>query len=142
MTAIKEFRDDYYFLSNFHICIVQYENIFYHNAEAAFQSAKLLNKKDRYQFTFLAPCEAKALGRQVLLRKDWEKIKYKVMYDIVKDKFTRNIKLKYKLIDTNNAQLIEGNTWGDTYWGVYKGKGLNMLGNILMGVRAELITSE
>jgi len=87
--------------------------------------------------TSLSPHEAKSIGRTVLLRDDWEKIKNKVMYDIVKDKFTRNTLLKYKLIETGNAQLIEGNTWNDTYWGVCCGKGLNVLGNILMGIRNE-----
>jgi predicted NAD-dependent protein-ADP-ribosyltransferase YbiA (DUF1768 family) len=31
---------------------------------------------------------------------------------------------------------VEGNSWGDTYWGVCKGKGQNKLGHILMQVRS------
>jgi predicted NAD-dependent protein-ADP-ribosyltransferase YbiA (DUF1768 family) len=35
--------------------------------------------------------------------------------------------------------LIEGNNWGDTYWGVDVAKGgLNMLGKVLMHVRDNL----
>lgn len=40
-----------------------------------------------------------------------------------------------KLIATGDSQLIEGNTWGDTYWGVCRGKGQNKLGKLLMKVR-------
>jgi hypothetical protein len=31
--------------------------------------------------------------------------------------------------------LIEGNTWGDTFWGVCNGVGENNLGKTLMNVR-------
>ena len=137
MTEINCFRNKYFFLSNYFISIVKYEDMYYSSNEAAFQSVKLLNKEDRYPFSCLTPHEAKKIGRTVLLRDDWEKIKNKVMYDIVKDKFTRNSLLKYKLLETGNAQLIEGNTWNDTYWGICHGKGLNVLGNILMGIRNE-----
>ena len=40
--------------------------------------------------------------------------------------------------DTNNEELIEGNTWNDTYWGVCNGRGQNHLGKILMKVRSLL----
>ena len=42
-----------------------------------------------------------------------------------------------RLINTGDAILIEGNTWGDTYWGVCDGVGENRLGKLLMEVREE-----
>ena len=39
---------------------------------------------------------------------------------------------------TGDAELVEGNTWNDTYWGVCNGVGHNHLGKILMQVRQEL----
>ena len=44
------------------------------------------------------------------------------------------------LIETGNAELLEGNTWGDTHFGVCSktGVGENVLGKILMRVREEL----
>ena len=62
------------------------------------------------------------------------------MTGIVRDKFTRNPELKRLLLATGDAVLIEGNTWGDRFWGVDKrtGKGENHLGLILMDIREEL----
>ena len=37
-----------------------------------------------------------------------------------------------------NARLVEGNKWGDQFWGMCRGYGLNRLGGILMQIRAEL----
>lgn len=135
---INEFKGKYYFLSNFYYAPVMYEGLLYQNNEAAFQSAKIKNIERRKQFCQTDPSTAKRKGRSISLRDDWEEIKDEVMYQCVKDKFTRNKDLKQKLIDTGNKELIEGNTWNDTYWGVCRGKGKNMLGKILMRVREEL----
>ena len=35
-------------------------------------------------------------------------------------------------------KLVEGNTWGDRFWGVCGGVGLNWLGRLLMQVRDEV----
>ena len=135
---INEFKDKYFFLSNFYSAPVKYEGLLYLNNEAAFQSAKVKDSERRKQFCNIDPSTAKRKGRNVPLRYDWEKIKDKVMEDCVRDKFTRNEDLKKKLIDTGKKELIEGNTWNDQYWGVCRGRGKNMLGKILMKVREEL----
>ncbi len=43
--------------------------------------------------------------------------------------------LRDALLDTGHAELIEGNTWGDVYWGVFGGRGRNQLGRTLMRIR-------
>lgn len=135
---IKEFRGDYYFLSNFYEAPVTWDGITYRNNEAAFQSAKLEDKMAREQFATLDPSSAKRLGRRVLLRSDWEQIKYNIMQEICMAKFTQNEDLREKLVATGDKYLEEGNTWGDKIWGTVNGQGQNMLGKILMGVRAKL----
>ena len=135
---IDNFKGKYYFLSNFYTAQVMYEDLFYKNNETAFQSAKLKDKVKRMHFCDLDPSKAKSKGRSVLLRNDWEDIKDEVMYQCVKDKFNRNEDLKQRLLDTGNEELVESNTWNDTYWGVCRGRGKNMLGKILMKVREEL----
>ena len=135
---IDRFIDEYHFLSNFYDASVMYKGLLYKNNEAAFQSVKCISEKDREQFTNFTASKAKSFGRHVKLRSDWEEIKDQVMYDIVKDKFTRNKDLQEKLLATDNIYLEEGNWWQDTYWGVCNGTGQNKLGKILMQVRKEL----
>ena len=59
------------------------------------------------------------------------------MYQILKSKF-QNPELSKLLLETGDCELIEGNTWGDQFWGVCKGVGENNLGKLLMKVREEL----
>ena len=130
---IEYFRDEYYFLSNFYSAPVEYMGIRFSSNEAAFQAAKCPERAN--EFVRLNPSEAKRLGRRVALRPDWEQVKDNVMYEICLDKFRRNPDLRDKLLATGDAELIEGNTWGDRYWGQVDGIGRNQLGKTLMRVR-------
>lgn len=132
---INEFRNDYYFLSNFYPCDFVYKGITYKNSEAAFQAQKCLNEQEKKQFSFLNPSQAKSLGRRVSLREDWEKVKDEIMFEVVLAKFSSSTYLKNKLLATKDEEIIEGNTWGDRYWGQVNGIGRNKLGKILMKVR-------
>lgn len=135
---INEFRGKYYFLSNFFEAPVTWDGVTYQNNEAAFQSAKVLDKSVREKFSTLDPSSAKRKGRNIQLRHDWEKVKYDIMYEICLAKFSQNEELKTKLLETEDRHLEEGNTWGDKIWGTVNGKGQNHLGKILMRVREEL----
>lgn len=136
---INEFRGKYYFLSNFYMADVIWDGVRYTNNESAFQSAKLISKTKREElFSNLDPSSAKRKGRRVQLRHDWEKVKFDIMYEIVKAKFEQNENLKTKLLETGDNYLEEGNSWGDRIWGTVNGKGQNNLGKILMKVRDEL----
>lgn len=70
------------------------------------------------------PAKAKKIGRHVNLRKDWEEIKLQVMEKALRLKFQDPI-LREKLIATGDEELVEGNEWGDRYWGVCNGTGKN-----------------
>lgn len=131
---ICKFKGDYFFLSNFYEKPVTYKGLTYDSTEAAFQAAKCKDESLKEKFCNLRPGEAKRLGRQVELRDNWEMIKLKVMYEILEIKF-KDSDLRTKLVCTEDWELIEGNSWGDTFWGVCKGKGENHLGKILMSLR-------
>ena len=141
---INSFSNQYEFMSNFYNAPVTYDGLTYRNNEAAFQAQKLANKEERKNFCEYSPSKAKLEGRHCNLRKDWEEIKYQIMYDVVKAKFEQNSNLKKLLLDTDNEELIEGNWWHDNCWGDCSCdrckdiKGQNNLGKILMKVREEL----
>lgn len=134
--VIDKFRDGNYFLSNFYPAPVTYNEMTFPNNEAAFQAMKCPERA--FEFRTLNPVDAKRLGRKVSLRPDWEDVKEKIMYEICFNKFSGNEILRKKLINTGDALLIEGNTWGDREWGVCNGFGKNKLGKILMKIRTEL----
>jgi ribA/ribD-fused uncharacterized protein len=139
LLAIGEFQGKYRFLSNFWPAEVEFEGIAYPSAEHAYQSAKTLDRGERERIAKITDAgEAKKAGRALKLRDDWEQVKFDVMEQCVRNKFTRNAELREKLLATGGAELIEGNTWGDRVWGVYQGQGENRLGKILMKVRDEL----
>lgn len=142
---IGPFKNEFRFLSNFHeggpIC---YRGYAYKTAEHAFQASKADKLIDREWVALAAtPSEAKRRGRIVSLRPDWEFIKDRIMYEIVKEKFLQHGELARKLTETGSEDLVEINSWGDRYWGQDpQGKGQNKLGKILMKVRSELNESK
>ena len=135
---IDRFKGEYRFLSNFFLCPAMFEGVIYPSSENAFQAAKTLSDKKRKIFQTSAPSESKRLGRKLELRPDWNDVKDYIMYEICLDKFLRNDTLYTALLLTGDNELIEGNTWDDTYWGTVNGNGKNKLGQILMHIRATL----
>ena len=142
---IKFFADEYYFLSNYYDpCRVTYHGITYWNSEAAYQAQKCKNPDERIRFAKLAPDVAKALGKSVEIREDWDDIRDEVMHDVVLAKFTQHPELAKKLIATRRQYLVEGNDWHDNHFGdchcyrCRRIKGENVLGKILMDVREYL----
>ena len=75
---------------------------------------------------------------QVKLRSDWEDVKLGTMLEVCRAKFTQNPQLAKRLLATGDEELVEGNNWGDTFWGKVDGKGQNHLGRILMQIRDAL----
>lgn len=137
---IEHFREEYAFLSNFWEAPVTYQGLTYGSNEAAFQAQKCMTEEEKLPFTEMRPAKSKKAGRRVRLRPDWEEVKVGIMEQIVRAKFTQNEELKWRLIATGEAELVEGNSWHDTCWGVdtKTGEGQNYLGRILMKVRQEL----
>ena len=138
MAVIDSFSGKYWFLSNFYPCEIVYDGINYPTIEHAYQAAKTLDKVTRLRIAALdRPDQAKKIGKTIELRDDWEEVKVCVMYDLLKLKFSQD-KFRKLLLETGDNQLIEGNTWGDQFWGVASGIGLNALGKLLMKVREDL----
>lgn len=144
MAKISEFKDRYEFLSNFSESVICHEYVFYPTVEHFFQAMKTTDLKMRRVIACAeTPGKAKRYGRHVILRPDWEDIKDDVMLEGLRLKFQIPA-LRTKLLETGNAELIEGNWWHDNTWGdcycdeCADKPGENRLGKLLMQVRQEL----
>lgn len=125
-------------LSNFWICDINYDNLSFTSVEAAYVSAKNHNLLFKKNVSKMTPWDAKRYGRVVTLRPDWDSVRLQVMEELLRQKFAPTSDLAKRLCDTQDAKLIEGNTWNDTFWGVCGGYGENNLGKLLMKIREDL----
>lgn len=138
-SPVSGFFGDHRFLSNFWPAEVRLEGISYPTVEHAYQAAKCVDPAVRGQIRDAAkPGKAKKMGSRADVRPDWEQIRVEVMHDLVRQKFLKHRDLGDLLLATGSAELIEENTWGDTFWGVCDGEGENRLGRILMEVREKI----
>lgn len=136
---IDQFVGSYFFLSNFYIHPIMYKGHTYDSTEHAFQAQK--NPERWEEFMGIKPGAAKRLGDQLHMdctKEEWDAKKVGIMEDVLRIKFS-DPGLRTLLRNTKNEELIEGNTWGDDFWGVPKGRsGKNMLGKLLMKIRQEI----
>lgn len=140
--VISGFFGEYRFLSNFWDADIMILGIPYKNVEAAYQASKTDNLITRELFSNLNPNAAKRLGRTIDLRPNWcDVTKVECMELCLRAKF--NIPyLRSRLLHTAPLDLIETNSWDDTFWGVCDGKGANMMGKLLINLRDELTIYE
>lgn len=137
---IDSFRGQYRFLSNFYPAKVLLDNIEYPTVEHAYQAAKTTDLILRQQIKEApTPGKARKLGKSIEIKMSvpaWDCIRTSIMYKLLQQKFS-DPKLHKMLLDTGDAELVEGNWWNDTFWGKYKGEGKNVLGVLLMLIRDE-----
>ena len=79
-------------------------------------------------------------GREITMRADWDDIRVNVMRQLLEQKFALGSQCAHMLCLTEDHHIEETNTWGDTFWGVCRGEGLNVLGEMLMEIRADLLS--
>jgi ribA/ribD-fused uncharacterized protein len=145
--VIDRFEGEWACLSNFYMHPLRLDGITWKSLEHAYQAAKthdpLWQREIREART---PGMAKKLGRSCPIREDWPGIRLQVMADLLAVKFAPGTMLGAALLGTFPAMLIEGNWWGDRFYGVCNGEGENWLGALLMRqrdvLRGLLISSE
>jgi ribA/ribD-fused uncharacterized protein len=136
LSPIDSFFGPHRFLSSFFPAVVAFDGVEYPTAEHAYQAAKTDDPELRRRLRSCGtPGEAKRRGSAFEPRGDWGDVRVDVMRDLVHQKFQHD-ELRARLVATGAAPLIEGNSWGDRFWGVSKGVGTNHLGNLLMVERA------
>lgn len=148
MNIIDDFHE-YPFLSNFSPHRVWFDGILWPTAEHAYQAEKTSSSFEKQKILECkTPGTAKRMGRMISLREErenWDSIKLQTMFAIVKAKFEQNPEITKKLTELRDFWLIEGNNWGDKFWGCVKVDGEwvgeNHLGIILMDIRDEFNSS-
>ena len=117
----------------------------YPTAEHAYQAGKA-RKEEVREWILSAPTPSLvAMAAHGLytwdINPDWSKTKFDRMRDVLLAKFSQHEDLKQLLLSTGNSRLVEvGRTDNlvNRTWGEVKGKGLNMLGVLLMEVREQI----
>lgn len=141
MNKIEHFTGEYRWLSNFWPVNIKMGKISYPSVENAYQAAKEMQFENRAKYTTCSPAEAKQFGKKANIDKRWDKFKLLIMEELISKKF-ENPELREKLLATGDSILIEGNNWGDGFWGVCNGVGENHLGRILMRTRDKIRKEE
>jgi len=142
--AIRSFSGDYHFLSNSYHVDILLDGEWYPTVEHAYQAAKTNDPGERDKIRKEKTSSgAKNCGRGVQLRDGWmDNLRVQIMTELVRQKFTSHRELGALLLETGDAELIEGNAYGDVFWGrIFQNGswvGKNMLGIILMQIREEL----
>lgn len=124
---------------------ITFEAVVFPTAEHAYQAGKALKPEVR-SWILSAPTPAlAAMAAHGLYTWDvvpnWATIKYDRMRGVLRAKFTQHEDLKALLLSTSNRRLVEAGTTDNAVnrlWGEVNGKGQNMLGVMLMELRAEL----
>ena len=156
--VVPRFDGEYFFLSNFYESEFEWRGRTFTTGEHAFQAAKVWCWKDGLKIDRLeeefekirtapTPAKAKYFGRSVKLDvEEWDNRKVGYMREIVHARFANIRGLAGQLINTGAMLLVEGNDWGDDFWGrcLKDGKmvGLNTLGTILMEERGYWLYSD
>jgi ribA/ribD-fused uncharacterized protein len=138
-------NEDYGCFSNFAPYPIILKGKEWPTSEHYFQAQKFVGSEHEEAIRLAkSPTIAAGMGRSRKrpLRPDWEEVKDDVMREAVLAKFTQHKKIRRILMNTGNALLVE-HAKNDSYWGDGgDGQGKNMLGQILMEVRARLAETQ
>jgi ribA/ribD-fused uncharacterized protein len=149
---ISSFRDEHAFLSN---GFIEPDGSF---VEREYQADKFVDEDVRAELlAYEKPFGHGGVKRRAHAhesagrrRPDWYQINVACMAKLVWKKFQDWPELREKLLATGEADLVEGNTWHDNFWGDCRcddadghhpeclEAGKNTLGQILMMIRAKL----
>lgn len=135
-------HNEYPEFSNFYVAPIELHGRQYSTVEHYFQACKAktrgAHEKIRKAST---PAQAKRLGREVDLTPNWERLKTGFMLDALMAKFTQHPDLKQLLLSTGD-RVIHEDSPTDAIWGWMGGSGQDLLGRLLMQVRATIRKGE
>ena len=132
------FENEFAFLSNRFTCPIHFDGETFPCVETAFQYAKC---RDASLFTnshgyYVNGETAYKIGHTVKLPDDWKIQRVDIMYELLCDKFFKNEKLRSALKEIKDDVIVA--EFDDTFWGVNKEEGYNMLGRLLTDIRNDI----
>jgi hypothetical protein len=137
---IKEFQDEYRWLSNFHPVEITVFGVVYPSVEHAYMSLKS-DDPEWKEFCRTEPKagKVKRASRDIKLIDGWHDKKVVYMQKLIMKKFEHQ-DLRDKLMATGDCEIEEGNNHGDEFWGINlkTGKGQNWLGRLIMQEREQI----
>lgn len=144
MVVFYRVNDPYGAFSNFSQYGFDIDGKHWPTSEHYFQAQKFAGTTHEEEVR-LAPTvrDAARIGRdrRLPLRPDWENVKLDVMRMALHHKFAAHPSLADLLLSSGDEEIIEQTT-DDYYWGCGSdGSGMNMLGKLLMELRAEYRSS-
>jgi ribA/ribD-fused uncharacterized protein len=145
------YKQEYYEFSNFFRAPIKINDVIWPTSEHYYQAMKFKGQTMMYTGrevivtelvrSLASPRTVCEFCRNPLmnLREDWEEVKEDYMYKALQAKFSDyNYELKHKLIQTDNADIVEDSPI-DYYWGCGKDRsGQNRLGVLLMRLRWDI----
>lgn len=152
LTEIRFYRANekpYGVFSNLFKRTVTFEGVEFPTAEHAYQAGKARKETVRNWLLSAPTPSLVAMAAHGLYTWDivpnWSKIKFERMREVLRAKYTQHEDLRLVLLSTGDARLVEScrtDNLVNRTWGEVNGKGLNMLGVLLMEVRVELRQTE
>lgn len=142
LPPILNFKDDpaHHFLSNMWACSCPHAGYTFRSSEHLYQWLKVVPSWWQDQIMWAESGQvAKKLSKNEKCPKVSQDPLYKLacMNTALRSKFENNAQEREWLIETHPRELVEGNWWNDTFWGVCNGEGTNNLGKMLMRLREE-----
>jgi len=146
---ILNFDNKNFWLNNMFPCGISVGKYNFPSVENAYYAAAFSGNADLVsKFEKVAPLDARKLSEEFYESnrdsyvKGFSKVKVKAMRKMLGAKFSQHEYLKEKLISTEGLKLINGNNWGEKFWGVCDEEGENTLGLILEQIRGEYLNAK
>ena len=148
VTEIRFYRSSekpYGVFSNLFKRAIVFEGTEYPTAEHAYQAGKARKEAVRDWILSAPTPSLVAMAAHGLYTWDivpnWSKSKFDRMREVLRAKYTQHEDLRTLLLSTGEARLVESCSTDNLVnrtWGEVNGKGKNMLGVLLMEIRAEM----
>ena len=84
---IGGFKEEYEWLSNMQLCVIQWQGMYFTSVESAYQASKCTSLSRAKQYQELTGLEAKKHSKTISARKGWDEMKISIMSQLVFQKF-------------------------------------------------------